>query len=366
MTANAYNELPLLEQERDFLHQYGFNETAFMRLKSLLAAENFPPENNRLDATFAPPAESDLTPWPTDTHIESLGRDAIEAGKVGVAILNGGMATRFGGVVKGTVDVFDGRSFLELKMHDLKQWKGRIPVFLMNSFATHTDTIEHFKNNQMFDLNVRDIHFLIQKISLRLTPHGDLFRGRDKAPSFYAPGHGDVFEVLAESEAFRCEQESGLQYLLISNVDNLAANLSAKVIGAHIYKKQKLTVEVAPRNEGDKGGAPVSVNGRVEIVEGFRFPPDFDHESLSVFNTNTFIANIDAIKADYPLDWFRADKVVDGEDAIQFERLMGQITSFIAATYLIVPREGNEGRFMPIKTPKDLRRLESILRERFS
>jgi UTP--glucose-1-phosphate uridylyltransferase len=43
----------------------------------------------------------------------------MRRGEVGAVILAGGMATRFGGVVKAAVEVLDGQSFLELKLKDL-------------------------------------------------------------------------------------------------------------------------------------------------------------------------------------------------------------------------------------------------------
>jgi hypothetical protein len=104
----------------------------------------------------------------------------------------------------------------------------------------------------------------------------------------------------------------------------------------------------------------------VEVLEGFRFPKDFDIARIPVFNTNTMIVDVTAVRADYPLTWFRADKIVDGRPAVQFERLMGEITSFCDATYLTVPRDGPEGRFMPIKTPADLEALRPELRARFA
>ena len=46
----------------------------------------------------------------------ALGRDAIARGRVAVAVLNGGMATRFGGDVKGIIEAVGGRTFLEVKL----------------------------------------------------------------------------------------------------------------------------------------------------------------------------------------------------------------------------------------------------------
>jgi hypothetical protein len=49
------------------------------------------------------------------SELEALGRDAISRGRVAVAVLNGGMATRFGGDVKGIIPAVGGRTFLEAR-----------------------------------------------------------------------------------------------------------------------------------------------------------------------------------------------------------------------------------------------------------
>ena len=42
------------------------------------------------------------------------------------------------------------------------------------------------------------------------------------------------------------------------------------------------------------------------------------------------------------------------EEAVQFERLVGELTSFIASAFLRVERHGPDARFQPIKTPGDM------------
>jgi UTP--glucose-1-phosphate uridylyltransferase len=47
--------------------------------------------------------------------------------------------------------------------------------------------------------------------------------------------------------------------------------------------------------------------------------------------------------------WFRVEKTVDGRPAIQFERLVGELTSGLRSRFLRVPRDGDESRFLPAK-----------------
>src|SRR3712207_8661149 len=68
------------------------------------------------------PPRSTLFPYTTLFRSEAYdaGVAAIRRGEVAMAVLNGGMATRFGGVVKGIVEAVDGRSFLEWKLREAR------------------------------------------------------------------------------------------------------------------------------------------------------------------------------------------------------------------------------------------------------
>ena len=347
--------LALTDEQQRTLQRYGFDAEAFLHLQGELAAGRFNAERNRIVADLRAPQPGDLTAWPAgDGAIDKLGHEAIARGEVAVAILNGGMATRFGGVVKGVVKVVGEHTFLSLKLRDVSRQPGRVPVFLLNSFATERDTQVHVSAQGAFGLDPAQIVQLTQSISMRLTPDGQLFRDATGEPSFFAPGHGDLLAAVARSPAFAAFVRGGGKYLVVSNVDNLAATISPAVIGSHIHGQKAMTVEVAPRSPADAGGAPLRVDGKLAVVEGFRFPPDFDASALPVFNTNTFVFDCDVVRGDYPLTWFRADKKVGQTPVVQFERLVGEVTSFVDATYLEIPRHGPDCRFLPVKAPDDL------------
>lgn len=150
--------------------------------------------------------------------------------------------------------------------------------------------------------------------------------------------------------------------ITVSNVDNLGARVDPAVVGAHLLAGRPLTCEVAVK-EGDLGGAPVRVDGKLQLVEGPRFPSSFDQHSVPVFNTNTAVADVDALDRDYDLTWLYVRKSVGGRTAVQLERLYNELSAFLPTTYLEVPRRGPRGRFLPIKTPEDLELAQDDLRE---
>ena len=47
-------------------------------------------------------------------------------------------------------------------------------------------------------------------------------------------------------------------------------------------------------------------------------------------------------------------KKVDGKPTIQFERLVGEVTSYLDTRFLRVPRSGAQSRFLPVKDPAEL------------
>jgi UTP--glucose-1-phosphate uridylyltransferase len=279
----------------------------------------------------------------------------MRSGQVAAVILAGGMATRFGGVVKAAVEVLDGQSFLELKLKDIRAVAARagaaIPVYLMTSFATD-DAIRQMAEE--LSTERCPIETFPQFISLRVTPEGELFRESSGELSPHAPGHGDLTFALRRSGILANFRKRGGRVLMMSNVDNLTATLDPAVIGAHLESRAALTAEMAPKEPGDKGGAPARVDGKPQIVEAFRFPEAFDQDRIPVFNTNTFVLDAEAIDTDFPLTWFAVNKTVDGRPAVQFERLVGELTAFLESAFLRVERHGPDARFQPIKEPDDM------------
>ena len=79
-----------------------------------MAAGELTPASNVAHGVVEPPAEGDVTPLPEPgsddrAATRSAGLDALASGRVAQVVLAGGMATRFGGVVKGAVEAVDGR-----------------------------------------------------------------------------------------------------------------------------------------------------------------------------------------------------------------------------------------------------------------
>ncbi|UJR80679.1 UTP--glucose-1-phosphate uridylyltransferase [Sandaracinus amylolyticus] len=359
---------------RELLQRFGWDTESFEALRARLragAAES----DNHIRGRVAPPEAGDIITLPAPGSaarkaLEARGREALRTGLVGAVVLAGGMATRFGGVVKAGVEAVEGRTFLDLKLSDVarlaEREDARIPIYVMTSFATH-DEVEHL--SRALETPRAPVRCFPQYISLRLAPDGSLFHEpSDGTLSPYAPGHGDLSFALRRAGLLQDFVQKGGRLLYMSNVDNLGATLDPAVIGAHLESGKQITAEVVRKEKGDKGGAPARVDGAAQIVESFRFPDAFDQDSIPVFNTNSFVLDATTLDRDFPLTWFVVRKKVEGAEAIQFERLVGELTAFLPTSFLEVERHGADGRFQPVKDPPELehRRAEitALLRAR--
>jgi UTP--glucose-1-phosphate uridylyltransferase len=354
------------EGTAELLGSFGFDPIQFERLRLEVVSGELSKATNVVTGEVEPPLSAEVSRLPDEGSVESreardLGLAALRDGRIAQVVLAGGMATRFGGVVKAVVEVLDGRSFLAVSLGETARLATaldtEIPVAVMTSFATDAIVRDHVAG-----LPVPMPLVFSQYVSLRLEPTGELFRAADGGVSLYAPGHGDLFDALRGSGALASLAGAGVEHIVIANVDNLGARLDPVVVGSHLLAERPFTVEVAAK-DGDTGGAPARVGGALRLVEGPCFPPAFDQNSIPVFNTNTALVALDALRVPIELSWLFVEKLVDGRPAVQLERLYHELSAYVPTTYLEVPRRGPNGRFMPVKVPEDLERIRPDLVE---
>src|SRR5262249_10666575 len=145
--------------------------------------------------------------------------------KLAVLKLNGGLGTTMGCVgPKSAIEVRDGMTFLDLTVHQIEHLNEEtgedIPLVLMNSFNTDEET----KN-----IIQKYGHHLIKIMTFNQSCHPRLAKDsllpvskNPRNPSsqhWYPPGHGDVFDSLANSGLLDELLAMGKEYVFISNVD---------------------------------------------------------------------------------------------------------------------------------------------------
>ena len=329
---------------------------------------------NRLSGTVEPPLPEDVVDLPPPgspehQRNEALGNEAIARGEVALCVLAGGMATRMGGVVKALVEALPGKTFLELRLAEMAAIQRRFgvhpPLWLMTSEATDGPIREALaaKNPE------GEVATFEQCVSLRLTHEGNLFRDEHGEPSVYATGHGDLPDALRASGYLDRFVARGGKTVWIANLDNLGATIDPAVLGFHLAHRGPVTVEVVNKVGTDRGGGPVRWNGRRIIAEEVRLPAGFDPATMPVFSTNTFLVQAKELASlDMKWTYVEVEKKVGAQKAVQFERIVNEITTALEPVMLRVPRDGTAARFLPVKDVAELERrrgeIEVIARTR--
>lgn len=356
---------------RQRLAARGFDEARLLRWAATVGVDR--DARNRLPGVVEPPAPGDVTDAPVEgtpehARLREAGLEALRRGEVALCVLAGGMATRMGGVVKALVEALPGRTFLDLRLAEgaaLERAAGEVPLWLMTSEATD-GPIRAVLGDRLSSERCATFE---QNVSLRLTPEGELFIDDDGEPSFYATGHGDLPDALRRSGLLTRFVARGGKVVCIANLDNLGATVDPAIVGWHLSHGAPLTVEVVDKVGADRGGGPVRWNGRRIITEEFRLPIGFDAATVPVFNTNTFLADAAALEGlDMEWTYVEVEKKIGDRKAIQFERLLGEVTAALEPRFLRVPRVGVASRFLPVKDNAELERrrpeIEAIVRAR--
>jgi UTP--glucose-1-phosphate uridylyltransferase len=368
--AEQIDRLPPDVLER--LSRYGFDRARLVRLGERLASGH--DDSGVVTGRIEAPLPGDVVKLPPaggpdHARLVELGTQALKAGSVALVVLAGGMATRMGGVVKALVEALPGKTFLDLRLAEIKSIEARFgaapPFWLMTSDATEAGIRRALGER----LDGQRIALFSQQLSLRLLPNGELYLDAQGRPSEHAPGHGDLPDALRASGLLEPFLARGGHTLMLTNLDNLGGTLDPAVIGFHLAHGLPVTSEAVDKIADDRGGIPVRVEGKLRVLEEFRIPAGFDPASVRVFNTNVFHVNAREL-FDLKMDWrfFTVKKKVEGVEVVQFERIVNEITDTLGTRYLHSPRTGAESRFLPVKDIPELERrrpeIELVARTR--
>lgn len=351
----ALDSLP--SETRELLREHRFDANL---LESLVQRMLTGELSNLVTGRIEAPTADDVVDLPapgTETHrdLVARGEAALAAGQCAMVVLAGGMATRMQGVVKALVEALPGRTFLDLRLAEQRRLAARYgtppPLWLMTSHAT-----KHGIEAALGDRrDGRTVATFTQGLSVRVTSEGGLFREDDDNASVHAHGHGDLPDALRESGLLRQFIAGGGRYVFVTNLDNLGGGLDPLLIGMHLHRGRPTTCEVVDKVGTDRGGIPARVDGRPVVLEEFRIPPGFDPNSVRVFNVNSFAFDAETLASlDFPWTYFKVEKTVAGRKAIQFERLINEVTFVKDTSYVRVPRQGAEARFLPVKDHAEL------------
>ena len=294
--------------------------------------------------------------------------------------LNGGLGTSMGMTrAKSLLEVKDGLSFLDIiarqVLHMRADSGARLPLVLMNSFATRDDSLAALERHDGLASDV-PADFLQSRVpKLVADDLHPVSCAADPQLEWAPPGHGDLYTALVASGMLDTLRERGYRWAFVSNADNLGAVLDPRILGWIARNRVPFCMEVADRTAADrKGGHLARRPGGGLVLREIAQTPDEDVEAFQdvgrhrYFNTNTLWVDLDALVALLDardgvlgLPMIVNRKRVDPSDAgstavIQLETAMGAaIDVFDGAQALRVDRS----RFAPVKTTDDLLALRS-------
>ncbi len=305
--------------------------------------------------------------------MEELGERALA--QTVICKLNGGLGTSMGlDGPKSLLPVKDGLSFLDITARQVLQLRRRhdvrVPLLLMNSFATHDASLAALAEYPTFtqDLPLDFVQNMVPKVAkegLRPT-----IWPADPEKEWCPPGHGDIYPSLVITGLLEQMLREGYEYLFVSNADNLGAVLDTRILGFFASVGVPFLMEVADRTPADSKGGHLArrPDGQLILRESAQCPPDevADFQDISryrYFNTNNLWIHLPSLRdalhnthgvLDLPL--IRNEKPVeptqpDSPRVYQLETAMGSaISIFAGAQAMVVPRS----RFAPVKKNSDL------------
>ncbi|MBI0142556.1 UTP--glucose-1-phosphate uridylyltransferase [Bifidobacterium sp. W8106] len=331
--------------------------------------------------------EKDITPLKDvprtkeihDTMDMDMALDAFS--RTAFIKLNGGLGTSMGlEKAKSLLPIRRHKArrmrFLDIIMGQVLTARKRLgvplPLIFMNSFRTSRDTMRVVKQDRRFvqnDVPMEIIQHIEPKIDADTGRPVDFPAKPDL--EWCPPGHGDIFSTIWETGLLDTLKEQGIDYLFISNSDNLGARPSRTLAGYFAQSGAPFMIEVAKRTEADRKGGHIVIDkasGRLILREMSQVDPHDRSSAMSIrkhpyFNTNSIWVRVDALRdklTEYngvlPLPIIENRKTVDPTDpstrpVVQLETAMGSAaTLFEGAICVQVDRM----RFLPVKTTDDL------------
>jgi len=324
-----------------------------------------------------PPPPDLIVPFREINYNLSMEETRALLDKLVVLKLNGGLGTSMGCVgPKSAIEVHSGYTFLDLTVRQIeslnRQYGTRIPLVLMNSFNTDTETakiLHKYEDSGVHILTFNQSRFpRIYKDTLE--PACTSYQGH--LGEWYPPGHGDVFSAFVNSHIFKELVAAGKDYVFISNIDNLGATVEPHILNHMVEVKSEYIMEVTDKTRADvKGGTIIEYEGKPKLLEIAQVPPKHVDEFKSVkkfkiFNTNNLWVKMSAMQDRVEsrvlstMDLIVNNKEYNGRPVIQLERAAGAaIEYFRNAQGVNVPRS----RFLPVKDTSDLFVVQSNLYE---
>jgi UDP-N-acetylglucosamine/UDP-N-acetylgalactosamine diphosphorylase len=224
-----------------------------------------------------------ITPLPREdiTHqlaqYHARGEQAYRAGEVAMLVVAGGQGTRLGfDRAKGLYPVgpLSGKTLFQWhaeKALALSRRFGRaIPLLVMTSPATDTETRQFFAEQGHFGMNEHDVWFFCQGTMPALDWETGKLLLEAPGQLFLSPnGHGGTLTALADTGLLDRMETTGVRTVYYFQVDNPLVNLADFVfVGRHLEGNAEVSTKVLPKaSPKEPVGNVVLLDGKSAIIE---------------------------------------------------------------------------------------------------
>lgn len=295
--------------------------------------------------------------------------------------LNGGLGTSMG--VQGAKSLLrlkEGKTFLDITAEQIlslrEKFDASIPLILMNSYRTSEDSMKKLKDYPNLAVSNLPLEFLQSRVPrIWVDDLSPVAWDIDPSLEWCPPGHGDLFPSLACSGLLSKLCEHKIDYLFVSNIDNLSATLDLSILGWFSKFEIPFAMEVCKRTRSDRKGGHLAktIDGRwilreISQCSATDLDKFQDTSRHRYFNTNNLWIHIPSLKEELergggclPLPMICNQKNIDSSEPespqiFQLESAMGSaIQVFERAEAILVERE----RFLPVKTTNDFLNVSS-------
>jgi hypothetical protein len=336
---------------RTLLDNYGFDRLQHEQIRQDLRSGRIGLAQNRLPITsLIEDAEADSL----DDRHRAAGLEALAGGRVAVVSLAGGVGTRWtrgAGVVKALNPFckLGGRYRNFIEVHLAKSLRvsrecgSPLPHVITTSYLTHEAIAAHLAAEHNYGYPgplllspgrsiglrmipmARDLRFAWEEMPQQMLDaqaqkvreglHAALVQWAQSAGEgsdytdnvpmqcLHPVGHWyEIANLLRNGTLLRLiEMRPRLNYLMVHNIDTVAADADSAILGHHIHSGAALTTEVIARHLEDRGGGLARVDGRVRLIEGLALPTEELESSLRYYNSATYWIDVDRLLAVFGL-----------------------------------------------------------------
>lgn len=215
-------------------------------------------------------------PGPETEAAAEAGWRALRAGRVALATVAGGQASRLGfDAPKGSFPLapVSGASLFQIlagQVRRLGELCGQsLCWILLTGPENHAETQRYFEQRSLFGLRREQLRFVCQGTLPALSPEGQLLLAAPGRLFRNPDGHGGLYRALAAAGLYSELRRRGVDTLYTCQVDNALVRLGDPVfVGHHLLRRAALSAKVVEKTDPDeKVGLLLRSGGRHLCLE---------------------------------------------------------------------------------------------------